>query len=63
MRSAVTAGGEALRVETYAVSGALEEKLWVDGFSGTVGDAEMLERNIAAAILDAIATRKIAIDR
>jgi TolB-like protein len=63
VQARVTAAGEALRVETYAVGGALEEKLWVDGFSGTAGDAETLERNIAAAILDAVATRKIAIDR
>jgi TolB-like protein len=53
IQARVRAAGETLRVETYAVSGELEEKLWVEGFAGTAGDAETLERNIAAAILDA----------
>ena len=47
--------GERVRVETYAVSGELEEKLWVDGFEGSAADAEALERDIAAAIADALA--------
>jgi TolB-like protein len=63
VQARVAATGEALRVETYGVSGALEEKLWVDGFSANAGEAETLERRIAAAILDAVAARKIAIDR
>jgi len=67
IQARVRAAGDTLRVETYAVSGELEEKLWVEGFSGTAGDAETLEHNIAAAVLDAMAdaavTRKIAIDR
>ena len=46
--------GERVRVETYAVGGELEEKLWVDGFEGTVADAASLERDIAAAIADAL---------
>jgi TolB-like protein len=46
--------GERVRVETYAISGELEEKLWVDGFEGTVADADSLEREIAAAIADAL---------
>jgi TolB-like protein len=66
IQARVRAAGEALRVETYAVSGELEEKLWVDGFAGTASEAEALERNIAAAIVGAVAdagvARKIAID-
>jgi len=59
----VRTDGDALRVETYAVSGANEEKLWVDSFAGTADDAATLEHNIAAAIADAVTARKIAIDR
>ena len=59
----VRTDGDALRVETYAVSGANEEKLWVDSFAGTANDAATLEHNIAAAIADAVTARKIAIDR
>ena len=62
IQARVRAAGEALRVETYAVSGELEEKLWVDGFAGTASEAEALERNIAAAIVGAVVARKIAID-
>ena len=39
-----------MRVETYAVSGEREEKLWVESFAGTVGDPDNLEREIAASI-------------
>jgi TolB-like protein len=63
IQARVRADGEALRVETYAVSGTLEEKLWVDSFAGTAGETGALEREIAAAIADAVAARKIAIDR
>jgi TolB-like protein len=42
--------GERVRVETYAVSGEREEKLWVESFAGTVGDPDNLEREIAASI-------------
>src|SRR5688572_15606259 len=34
----VRADGDRVRVETYAISGELEEKLWVEGFEGTVAD-------------------------
>jgi adenylate cyclase len=59
----VRTDGDALRIETYAVSGANEEKLWVDSFAGTAGEAEALERNVAGAIVDAVMARKLAIDR
>jgi TolB-like protein len=51
--------GERVRVETYAVGGELEEKLWVDGFEGTVTDADSLERDIAAAIAGALGRLEI----
>jgi TolB-like protein len=59
----VRADGESVRVETYAVGGELEEKLWVDGFEGTVADADALERDIAAAIAEAVGTAGIAVRR
>jgi TolB-like protein len=55
--------GERLRVETYAVGGELEEKLWVAGFEGTVADVDSLERDIAAAIADALGELEITINR
>jgi TolB-like protein len=59
----VRSDGERVRIETYAVSGELEEKLWVEGFEGTVADADSLERDIAAAIADAVGAVKITVDR
>jgi TolB-like protein len=55
--------GERLRVETYAVGGELEEKLWVAGFEGTAADVDSLERDIAAAIADALGELEITINR
>ncbi len=54
VQARIRADGEHVRVETFAVSGELEEKLWVDGFAGTVQDHDSLERDIAAAIADAL---------
>jgi adenylate cyclase len=54
----IRSDGERLRVETYAVDGELEQKLWVDGFEGTAADADALERDIAAAIADALGALK-----
>ena len=51
--------GDHLRVETYAVDGESEQKLWVDGFEGTVPNADTLEREIAAAITDALSALEI----
>jgi TolB-like protein len=48
------ADGERLSVETYAVRGESEEKLWVGSFGGTVGDPDSLERDVAAAIGEAL---------
>lgn len=56
----VRADGDSVRVETYAISGKLEEKLWVEGFAGSVGDSDGLEREIAAAIGAALGEVKIA---
>jgi TolB-like protein len=57
------ADGDALRVETYAISGADQEKLWVGSFAGTVGDTDALERDVAAAIAAALGSRKITRNR
>jgi adenylate cyclase len=54
---------ERLRVETYAVDGESEEKLWVDRFEGTAADAGALERDIASAIADALTSAKITVSR
>jgi TolB-like protein len=59
IQARVTVDGDRVRVETYAVSGAREEKLWVSGFEGTVADADALEHDIAAAIADALGSLKI----
>ena len=59
----VQADGQHLRVETYAVDGASEQKLWVERFEGTVTNADTLEREIAAAIADALGTLQITINR
>ena len=59
----VRADGEALRVETYAVNGADQEKLWVGSFAGTAGDTDALERDVAAAIAAALGARKITSNR
>ena len=55
----VSADGQRLRVETYAVDGAREEKVWVGSFAGTAGDADALEREIAAAVADELTAAKI----
>jgi TolB-like protein len=54
VQARIRADGEHVRVETFAVSGDVEEKVWVDGFAGTVQDHDSLERDIAAAIADAL---------
>jgi TolB-like protein len=54
IQARIRVDGEHVRVETFAVSGDLEEKLWVDGFAGTVQDHDGLERDIAAAIAAAL---------
>jgi TolB-like protein len=59
----VRADGERVRVETYAVGGELEEKLWVDGFDGAVADTDSLERAIGAAIVDALGKAELAAGR
>jgi TolB-like protein len=59
----VRADAERVRIETYAVSGELEEKLWVDSFAGTAQDADTLERDIAAAIAAALSATRITIRR
>jgi TolB-like protein len=55
--------GERLRIETYAVGGQLEDKLWVDGFEGTAADADALEREMAVAIGDALDALELTVDR
>jgi TolB-like protein len=47
-------GGERLRVETYAVGGEREDKVWVDGFEGTAADLDALERKIAVPLADVL---------
>jgi adenylate cyclase len=59
----VRADGDSVRVETYALSGELEQKLWVESFSGSVGDSDTLERDIAAAVADALDDAKSRIRR
>jgi TolB-like protein len=59
IQARVKADGDRVRVETYAVSGELEQKLWVDGFEGTLTDTDTLEREIAAAITDALSALEI----
>jgi len=59
IQARVRADGDRVRVETYAVSGELEQKLWVEGFEGAVADTDALERDIAAAIAAAIDATKI----
>lgn len=58
IQARVTGAGDQVRVETYAVSGAREEKLWVSGFEGTVANAAALERDIAAGIAEALGSYK-----
>jgi TolB-like protein len=59
IQARIRADGDRLRIETYAVSGRLEEKLWVESFAGTVADTETLERDIAAAIVDSVGAREL----
>ena len=54
IQARIRAAGERVRIETYAVSGGLEEKLWVESFAGTVADTDTLESDMAAAIADAL---------
>jgi TolB-like protein len=58
IQARVTGAGDQVRVETYAVSGAREAKLWVSGFEGTVANADALERDIAAGIAEALGSYK-----
>ncbi|HET7925618.1 MAG TPA: hypothetical protein VFL30_12010, partial [Rhodanobacteraceae bacterium] len=59
VQARVRSDAERVRVETYAVSGDGEEKLWVDGFEGSTADADTIERDIAAAIANTLATLEI----
>jgi adenylate cyclase len=52
VQARVVTEGNGLRVETRAVSGALEHKFWVRTFHGDAADLDSLEREIAAAIAD-----------
>jgi TolB-like protein len=63
IQARIRADGDHLRVETYAVSGSLEEKLWVESFAGTVADTETLERDIAAAIVDSVGALELPVNR
>jgi TolB-like protein len=54
IQARVTVDAARVRVETFAVSGDVEEKLWVDNFAGTREDGDSLARNIAAGIVDAL---------
>ncbi len=63
IQARVTSDGEHVRVETFAVSGDLEEKLWVDSFTGTVADPDSLEREIAASVGDALRSLSLARDQ
>jgi TolB-like protein len=48
--------GDRIRVETFAVAGDAEEKLWVLGFAGSTADSDTLAREIADAVTDALGT-------
>lgn len=52
VQARVVTEGNGLRVETRAVSGALEHKFWVRNFHGDAADLDSLEREIAAAVAD-----------
>jgi len=52
VQARVVTEGDGLRVETRAVSGALEHKFWVQNFHSDVADLDTLEREIAAAVAD-----------
>jgi TolB-like protein len=54
VQARIRADGERVRIEAFAVSGGGEEKLWVESFAGVADDT--LERDIAAAIADALDT-------
>jgi TolB-like protein len=59
VQARIRTDGDRVRVETYAVSGELEQKLWVEGFEGAAADTESLERDIAAAVAAALDASKI----
>jgi TolB-like protein len=52
VQARVVTEGDGLRVETRAVSGALEHKFWVRNFHGDAADLDSLELEIAAAVAD-----------
>ena len=49
LEGSVTKTGENIRVEGRLVDVALNRKIWVDDFVGTVADLQQLEKNVAAA--------------
>jgi TolB-like protein len=49
LEGSVTKTGENIRVEGRLVDVALNRKIWVDDFVGTVADLKQLEKNVAAA--------------
>jgi len=55
IQARVRAQGDGVSVETYAISGDREEKLWVDGFDGSRESTDALEHEVAAAIADTLA--------
>ena len=63
IQARVRTDGDAVHVETYAIDGDREEKLWVDAFAGTAGDTDALEREIAAAVGNALRTDEAAFRR
>jgi TolB-like protein len=63
IQARIRADADRMRIETYAVSGGLEEKLWVESFAGTPADTDSLEREIAAAIVSALATLDLPANR
>jgi TolB-like protein len=58
IQARVSADGDDVRVETYAVSGEREEKVWVEGFTGTAANPDELEHEVAAAIGAALSARE-----
>jgi len=59
----ITTDGERVRVEARAASGQTEQKLWVRGFAGDSTDTDALEREIAAAVADALSAAKVVTSR
>ena len=52
LQARMRADGEHLRIESYA--SAASRKSWVESFAGSTADTETLERDIGAAIGDAL---------